>query len=93
MHWRSDENSLSESRAFNRRYFLILVWVAFIAGAIDALAGGGGLLTIPALMACGIPPVAALATNKLQSTIGTASAFFTFWRAGHVDLRRFIPPP
>src|SRR3546814_19043681 len=45
--------------------------------------GGGGLLTIPALMAAGVPPVAALATNKPQSTIGTGSAFLTFWPAGH----------
>ncbi|TVV71753.1 TSUP family transporter [Sphingomonas solaris] len=66
--------------------------VAFAAGSVDALAGGGGLLTIPALMAAGIPPVAALATNKLQSAVGTASAFLTFWRAGHVDLRRFALP-
>src|SRR3546814_2271788 len=43
-------------------------------------------------MAAGVPPVAALATNKLQSTIGTGSAFLTFWRAGHVDLRRFAWP-
>lgn len=70
----------------------LLILVAFVAGAIDALAGGGGLLTIPALLAAGIPPVAALATNKLQSAIGTGSAFLTFWRAGHVDLRRFALP-
>lgn len=71
---------------------LILMAVAFMAGSIDALAGGGGLLTIPALMAAGVPPVAALATNKLQSTIGTASAFVTFYRAGHIDLKSFMLP-
>jgi uncharacterized membrane protein YfcA len=70
----------------------LLVVVAFVAGGIDAMAGGGGLLTIPALMACGVPPVAAIATNKLQSTVGTGSAFLTYWRAGHVDLRRFLVP-
>jgi len=69
-----------------------LIAVAFVAGGIDALAGGGGLLTIPALMAAGVPPVSALATNKLQSTIGTSSAFLTFHRAGHVDLRAFAVP-
>lgn len=69
-----------------------LAAIAFLAGTIDALAGGGGLLTLPAMMAAGVPPVAALATNKLQSTIGTASAFHTFWRAGHVDLRQFAVP-
>ena len=71
---------------------LFLMAVAFLAGGIDALAGGGGLLTIPAMMAAGIPPVSALATNKLQSTIGTSVAFATFWRAGHVNLRRFALP-
>ncbi|SMP53180.1 hypothetical protein SAMN06296065_101386 [Novosphingobium panipatense] len=69
-----------------------LVGVAFLAGSIDAMAGGGGLLTIPALMAAGIPPVSALATNKLQSTIGTSSAFLTFHRAGHVDLKGYAIP-
>lgn len=77
---------------FAPEIFAFLIGVAFLAGAIDAMAGGGGLLTIPALMAAGIPPVAALATNKLQATIGTASAFVTFWRGGHVDLRRFALP-
>lgn len=69
-----------------------LIAIAFAAGAIDAMAGGGGLLTIPALLSVGIPPVAALATNKLQSAVGTASAFYTFWRGGHVDIRRFAWP-
>jgi uncharacterized protein len=72
--------------------FALLVAVAFLAGTIDAMAGGGGLLTIPALLAAGIPPVSALATNKLQSAIGTASAFAAYARAGHVDLRRFALP-
>lgn len=71
---------------------LFLVAVAFAAGGVDALAGGGGLLSIPALMAAGVPPVAALATNKLQSSIGTASAFFTFVRAGKADVRQFALP-
>lgn len=72
--------------------FSFLVAVAFLAGGIDAIAGGGGLLTIPALMAAGIPPVSALATNKLQSTVGTASAVVTFMRAGRVDIRAFALP-
>lgn len=70
----------------------LLALVAFFAGAIDAMAGGGGMLTLPALMAAGVPPVAAIATNKLQATMGTASAFWTYYRAGHVDLRRFAVP-
>lgn len=69
-----------------------LMAAAFVAGFIDAVAGGGGLITLPALLASGVPPLAALATNKLQSSFGTATAFFTFARAGHVDLRRFAVP-
>lgn len=71
---------------------LFLVAVAFLAGGIDAIAGGGGLLTIPALMAAGVPPVSALATNKLQSTVGTASAVVAFMRAGRVNIREFALP-
>ena len=43
------------------------LFVAMLAGFIDSIAGGGGLLTIPALMAAGMSPANALATNKLQS--------------------------
>ena len=71
---------------------ILLMMVAFVAGLVDAMAGGGGLLTIPALMAAGIPPVQALATNKLQSTFGTGGALITYARAGHVDFRRFAIP-
>jgi uncharacterized membrane protein YfcA len=67
----------------------LLALVAFVAGFIDALAGGGGLLTLPAMLAAGIPPVSALATNKLQSTFGTGGAFLAFARKGHIDFRRF----
>lgn len=70
----------------------LLMVVAFIAGVIDALAGGGGLLTIPALMAAGIPPVNAIATNKLQSSFGTASAVYAFARKGRIDFHRFRKP-
>jgi uncharacterized membrane protein YfcA len=56
----------------------ILSLVAVIAGFIDAIAGGGGLLTIPALLFTGITPVQAIATNKLQACFGsfTATRFF-----------------
>lgn len=70
----------------------VLMGVAFVAGVIDAIAGGGGLLTIPALMAAGVPPVHAIATNKLQSSFGTASAVLAFARKGRIDFRRFARP-
>lgn len=49
---------------------VILVAVAFTAGFIDAIAGGGGLLTIPALLTAGLPPHLVLGTNKLCATFG-----------------------
>ncbi|AKQ41294.1 membrane protein [Aurantiacibacter atlanticus] len=70
----------------------LLMLAAFLAGAIDAIAGGGGLITIPALMAAGIPPVQALATNKLQATFGTGGAVLAYARKGHIDFRRFAIP-
>ena len=69
-----------------------LLAVAFAAGCIDAIAGGGGLLTLPALLAAGLPPVAAVGTNKLQSSIGAAGTVAAFWRKGHVDPRRVAVP-
>lgn len=60
-----------------------LALVAFIAGFIDAIAGGGGMLTVPALALAGLDPVSAVATNKLNGTLGAASASLAFARAGH----------
>jgi uncharacterized protein len=71
---------------------ILLLLVAFVAGYVDAIAGGGGLLTVPALLLAGLPPAEAIATNKLQGTFGVASSSFAFWRAGHVDLRAMGPP-
>jgi len=60
--------------------FLILIAVAFTAGFIDAIAGGGGLLTIPALLTAGLPPHLVLGTNKLCATFGSATASYAFYR-------------
>jgi uncharacterized membrane protein YfcA len=60
---------------------------ALAAGTIDAIAGGGGLITVPTLLAVGVPPHLALGTNKAQSSFGTAAALVTFWRRGAVTLR------
>ena len=63
-----------------------LFFIAMLAGFIDALAGGGGLLTIPALLATGMSPAQALATNKLQACGGSLSASLYFIRRKVVDL-------
>ncbi|MBV1691673.1 TSUP family transporter [Novosphingobium sp. G106] len=70
----------------------LLMAAAFMAGTIDAIAGGGGLISIPALLAAGLPPVAAIATNKLQSTFGTGGAVLAYALKGHIDFRRFAWP-
>ena len=66
----------------------VLAAVALVAGTVDAIAGGGGLLTVPALLAAGLPPHLALATNKGQSVFGSLAATLRFARAGLVDGRR-----
>lgn len=60
----------------------LLGLVALVAGFVDSIAGGGGLLCLPALLLAGLDPVSALATNKLQGSFGTGSATFAFWRKG-----------
>ena len=65
---------------------VVLFFVAILAGFIDSLAGGGGLLTVPALMAAGLPPAQALATNKLQACGGSLSASLYFIRRKVVNL-------
>jgi uncharacterized membrane protein YfcA len=66
----------------------LLALVAFVAGTVDAIAGGGGLLTLPALLAVGLPPHLAIATNKGQSVFGAAAALVRFSHAGLVPWRR-----
>ena len=66
---------------FSFEILAFLFLVALSAGFIDTLAGGGGLLTIPALLMSGIPPLFALGTNKLQSTMGSGTAtFMMLWK-------------
>ena len=68
-----------------------LALVGLVAGFVDAIAGGGALLTVPALALAGLDPVAAVATNKVNGTFGTASATFAFARRGKIDLRAMWP--
>jgi uncharacterized membrane protein YfcA len=69
----------------------LMFLVAVTAGCIDAIAGGGGLLVIPALLSLGLPPAAALATSKLQSSGGSLAASVFFLRKGLVDVRTITP--
>lgn len=68
-----------------------LFFAALLAGFIDSIAGGGGLITVPALMLAGLTPIQSLGTNKLQSLFGSASATMAYARAGQVNLRSQMP--
>lgn len=63
---------------------VVLALVALLAGFLDTLAGGGGLLTLPALLLAGVPPLAALGTNKLQGSFGTGMATWQVLRRRRV---------
>lgn len=64
----------------------LLFLTAMVAGFVDAIAGGGGLITLPALMLTQIPPIQALATNKLQGSFGTLTSSLTMLRKGQVTV-------
>jgi hypothetical protein len=66
-----------------------VAWAAgFLAGLVDAIAGGGGLITLPVMLGLGLPPHLALATNKGQSVFGTFASCATFWRRDGIDKGR-----
>ena len=67
-------------------YALFFV-AAFLGGFIDAIAGGGGLITLPAIMAMGVPPHLALGTNKLQGVFGSFTATLNFTKKGLIDYK------
>jgi len=67
--------------------WLALLGLAIVAGWIDSIAGGGGLITIPALMWAGLTPAQTLATNKLQASFGSSTATLNYARHGLVDLK------
>jgi uncharacterized protein len=71
---------------------VLLALVGLVAGFIDSIAGGGGLLTVPALLLAGLTPMQALGTNKAQSVFGSGSASLAFARKGHVDWREMKLP-
>lgn len=71
---------------------LMLIAAAFVAGFVDAIAGGGGLITVPVLMLAGLPPAQALATNKVQGVFGAATAALSYASSGLVDLRGQVVP-
>ena len=83
--------SVVEFASLTLEVALLLFTIAIVAGFLDTLAGGGGLLTLPALMMTGMPPLAALATNKLQSCMGVATASVMMLRGRRVRWHQVKP--
>ena len=66
---------------------LIICPLIFIGGVIDAIGGGGGLITLPAYLIAGFPVHVAIGTNKVSSPIGTSIAFYRYMRDGYMPLK------
>lgn len=70
----------------------LLAVAAFVAGFIDSIAGGSGLISVPALLLAGLSPVDSLGTNKLQGLFGVGSATLAYAAKGQVDPARQLRP-
>lgn len=71
--------------------YLIICPLVFLAGFIDAIAGGGGLISLPAYLFAGLPVHNAIATNKLSSTMGTTISTLKYAKNGFINYKRAIP--
>lgn len=71
--------------------FLIVCPFVFLAGLVDAIAGGGGLISLPGYIIAGLPIHTVLGTNKLSSCMGTALATFRFAKQGFIQAKRAVP--
>ncbi len=72
-------------------HWIVLAACVYFAGVVDSLAGGGGLITLPAYMAAGLPAPLLLGTNKLGSAIGTTASCVNYQRRHKLDLRGLLP--
>lgn len=80
--YKSEEAAKKEKRMLTQ--YLLICPLVFLAGMIDAIAGGGGLVSLPAYMIAGLPVHHAIATNKMSSSMGTSIATFNYAKAGFV---------
>lgn len=71
--------------------FLFVCPLLFLAGLVDAIGGGGGLISLPAYLIAGVPVHQAVATNKLSSTCGTTLATVRFIKNGLVNIKLAVP--
>ena len=77
--------------ALTPQMFLIICPLLFLAGLVDAIGGGGGLISLPAYLLAGLPVHQAIATNKLSSACGTALTTVRFIKEGLVNWKIAIP--
>ena len=68
----------------------ILFLTGVVAGWVDSIAGGGGIITVPVLLNLGLPPAVALGTNKLQASFGSGSATWHYAEAGLINIRESL---
>lgn len=73
------------------KMFLIVCPLVFLAGFVDSIGGGGGLISLPAYMFAGLPTHAAIATNKLSSACGTTISTFKFIKGKLVHFKLAVP--
>ncbi|MGI6118519.1 MAG: sulfite exporter TauE/SafE family protein [Bilifractor sp.] len=73
------------------RTFLLVCPMLFLAGFVDSVAGGGGLISMPVYLIAGLPPHSAVATNKMSSTFGTTLSTIRFFRNGLINLKLAFP--
>ena len=71
--------------------YLIVCPLAFLAGFLDSIAGGGGMITLPAYYLAGLSPALAAGTNKMSASMGTIIATVNYARAGKIEYRIGIP--
>ena len=74
-------------------HFLIVCPLVFLAGFVDAVAGGGGLISLPAYMIAGLPVHFAIGTNKLSSGMGTTLATARFAKSGYIAWKNALLSP
>lgn len=80
-----------EFMEITEKMFLIICPFLFLAGLVDAIGGGGGLISLPAYLIAGLPPHAAIATNKMSSTCGTTLATLRFIKNKLVNFKLAVP--
>ena len=71
--------------------YLIVLPGVFLAGLVDSIGGGGGLISIPAYLLAGLPPHLAIGTNKFSAGFGTSLSAVRFYRKGFMDLKLALP--